>query len=142
MMSEEFFVGKQRREIEDSILARYARIRFEQPLHAYLEEADFWDFVFAWFELARYYELSEDPNVGANMLELFAVCGQRCREAAQDRRLTERRRDKAADALYQLSYYVNSILIEARRNAIERESQVGEIKWKPARDDDSSHRFN
>lgn len=142
MMSEEFFVGKQRREIEDSILARYACIRFEQPLHAYLEDADFWDFIFAWFELARYYELSGDPSVGANMLELFAACGQRFKEAAQDRRLTERRRDKAADALYQLSYYVNSILIEVRRNAIEDQSRAGEITWKAAPDDDKSHRFN
>lgn len=142
-MSDEFNTGVQRRRIEDSIVERFRQVDFNQKKHAYLEEDHFWDFVFSWYELARYYELSGDTAVGAHMLELFAQCGQKFREAATDRDLRERRRDKAADALYQITYYVNQMMTQVQRNAIEKESAVGEINWKDApKDDDGGSRLN
>lgn len=134
-MNDDFIVGKERRRIEDSIVARFNSIDFNQRKHAYLEQEDFWDFVFSWYELYRYYELSEDTTIGAHMLELFTYCGTRFKEAAHDRKLKERRRDKAADALYQITYYVNKIIIQAERNGLEKEDRYGEINWKQQSDD-------
>jgi len=133
-MNDDFIVGKERRRIEDSIVARFNSIDFNQRKHAYLEQEDFWDFVFSWYELYRYYELSEDTTIGAHMLELFTHCGNRFKEAAHDRKLKERRRDKAADALYQITYYINKIIIQAERNGLEKEDRYGEINWKQQSD--------
>lgn len=126
----QFFVGAERRKIEDSILARFQQVRFDQPKHAYLEQDVFWDFVFSWYELVRYYELSGDNAIGSPMLDLYRHCDRLFRVAASDGALSERRRDKAADALYQVTYYMNQIALQVRRNALERESEHGEIAWK------------
>jgi len=128
-VNDDFIVGKERRRIEDSIIKRFEQVDFNQRKHAYLEEEHFWDFVFSWYELAHYYERSEDTTIGAHMLELFAQCGHRFKAAAHDRQLKERRRDKAADALYQLTYYVNQMIIQAERNGLEKEARYGDINW-------------
>lgn len=134
----DFNVGKQRREIEDEIVALFDAVNFKQKKHAYLEDEAFWDFVFSWYELVRYYELSDDSTVGAHMLELYAQCGRVFRVAAHDPSLRERRRDKAADALYQMTYYVDRMLKQAERNGIEREAAVGNLDWAtpPSRHDE------
>ncbi len=129
-MTDDFFVGAQRRKVEDGIIARFKQVDFKQATHAYLEQDDFWDFVFSWYELVRYYELSGDNTIGANMLELYRQCADFFRLAASDPKLSERRRDKAADALYQVTYYMNQIALQVRRNALERESDVGNMDWK------------
>jgi hypothetical protein len=134
-MTDDFIVGKQRRRIEDSIVARFEQVDFKQNLHAYLEQEHFWDYVFSWYELVRYYEESGDNTLGAHMVELYQQCDAFFRIAASDKRLTERRRDKAADALYQLTYYVNQIAVQIRRNVLERESEHGNITWKNPPDD-------
>lgn len=131
MMNDDFQVGKQRREIEDSIVARFDVVNFKQKKHAYLEDEVFWDFVFSWYELVRYYEFSQDATVGAHMLDLYTQCVQVFRAAASDRKLRERRRDKAADAIYQMTYYVDRLLKQAERNGIERESALGNLDWAP-----------
>jgi hypothetical protein len=130
-MDEEFRVGRRRRQIEDSIVARFRTVDFTVKHHAYLEDEKFWDFVFSWYELVKYYEDSGDNTLGAHMLQLFADCSHLFRQAASDARLTERRRDKAADALYQITYYVNQMAIQVRRNGMEQEdSTLGQIQWK------------
>jgi hypothetical protein len=135
-MSDDFVLGAQRRRIEDAIVDRFRGVTFDQKAHTYLEDERFWDFVFSWYELVRYYEESGDNTIGAHMLELFAECSTLFRRAASDARLTERRRDKAADALYQMTYYVNQLAAQVRRNGLERENTAGAIAWKP--DDDIS----
>ncbi len=130
-MSNDFVPGTQRRRIEDAIVDRFKDLTFDQKTHSYLEDDRFWDFVFSWYELVRYYEESGDNTIGAHMLELFAECNALFRRAASDARLTERRRDKAADALYQITYYVNQMATQVRRNGLEREDAAGTIAWKP-----------
>ncbi|MCS6836735.1 MAG: hypothetical protein NZ750_12055 [Anaerolineae bacterium] len=132
-MDNDFIVGAQRRKIEDAIMARFKAIRFDAQ-HTYLEDEQFWDFIFSWYELAHYYEQSGDNTLGAHMLELYQACVERFKQSAQDKRLSERRRDKAADAIYQISYYVNQMTFQARRNGIERQPPTGEINWKPRED--------
>jgi hypothetical protein len=133
-MSDGFRIGKQRRFIEDSIVVRFRQVDFQEQQHGYLEKEPFWDYVFSWYELVKYYEESGDNTLGAHMLDLFAQCSHLFRQAASDPRLSERRRDKAADALYQITYYVNQIAIQVRRNGLEQESATGDIAWKPTQD--------
>lgn len=141
-MSQAFNPGTQRRQIEDAIVAHYEKVNFQQKKHAYLEDETFWDFVFSWYELVHYYENHQDTAIGAHMLELYAHCGRMFKSAAQDRALRERRRDKAADALYQMTYYVNRMLHQAERNGIEAESDSpsGSINWRD--DDDTKSQWN
>ncbi len=128
-MDDNFNPGVQRRKIEDGIIKRFESIDFKQQQHLYLEDERFWDFVFSWYDLAHYYEESADNALGAPMLELYTLCVDFLRIAAQDKRIPERRRDKASDAIFQLSYYVNQMTFQARRNGIERQSSVGDINW-------------
>lgn len=126
-MAEGFMVGRERRRIEDSIMERFQQVRFQQPQQAYLEDEALWDFVFSWYELVKYYEDSGDNTLGAHLLDLFAECSQRFRSAAGDSRLPERRRDKAADALYQITYHMNQIALQVQRNGLEHERAVGSL---------------
>lgn len=129
-MNDEFMAGRERRQIEDKIMARFHQVDFNVKHHAYLEDDTFWDFVFSWYELVKYYEDSGDNTLGAHMLQLFADCTLLFRRAASDGRLSERRRDKAADALYQITYYVNQMAIQVRRNGLDQHDSIGEINWK------------
>jgi len=131
-MSDDFTIGKKRRKIEDRIIKRFYSIDFKQDNHEYLEEEKFQDFVFSWFDLLKYYEDSEDTAIGANMVELYGVCQRLFHRAAQDDSIRERRRDKASDAMYQISYYFNRMILQAERNGIEKEDNnpTGRINWK------------
>lgn len=143
-MGQHFNTGKQRRQIEDEIVARFHKVDFKQKDHAYLEDDAFWDYVFSWYELVRYYELSDDTAIGAHMLDLYAQCGQQFKQAASDSRLRERRRDKAADAIYQITYYVDRLIKQAERNGIQQakaeEDAIGRIQWRQQQDDESDDR--
>lgn len=103
----QFELGLKRRKIEDVIVANFQRVNLQQKDRAWLEDQVFWDFIFSWYDLAKYYEDHQDTTLGAHIIELYMACVQMLRESAQDTRLKERRRDKAADALYQINYYVN-----------------------------------
>lgn len=127
--------GKQRHAIEDSIVEQFQQVDFTQSNHAYLEDDDFWDFVFSWYQLVRYYELSRDTAIGAHMLDLFQQCGHKFRQAATDSSLRERRRDKAADAIRQMTYYVDRMIKEAERNGKAKDKAVGNLDW--AENDDT-----
>jgi hypothetical protein len=131
-MANSDFIGIKRRRIEDRIMAHYDQVDFTVKQRAWLEDARFWDFVFSWYELAKYYDDSTDTAIGAGMLDLYMHCADVLRAAAQDRSLTERRRDKAADALYQINYYVNQIMLSAHRNshAGDDNDAAGRIDWK------------
>lgn len=128
--------GKRRRAIEDDIVAQFRKVNFKQDDHRYLEDDDFWDYIFSWYELVKYYEKSRDTAVGAHMLDLYQQCARRFQLAAQQAP-TERRRDKAADAIYQMTYYVDRMIRQAERNGIENESDQphGQINW--AKTDDN-----
>jgi hypothetical protein len=117
MDSRELRVQLKRRKIEDSIIARYEKVRFDKRDCGWLEDKPFWDYVFSWYELTKHYEESGDTGIGAHMLDLYMACVARFREAAQDQRLRERRRDKAADALYQINFHVNQMMLVIDRNS-------------------------
>ncbi|MGB7339336.1 MAG: hypothetical protein WBC91_10630 [Phototrophicaceae bacterium] len=138
-MSDDFIVGKRRRKIEDAIVAQFRKVNFKQKHHAYLEDEDFWDFVFSWYQLVKYYEDVRDTAIGAHMLDLYRECRQVFHGAATDKQLHERRRDKAADAIYQMTYYVDRFLKQAERNGIEKEAEkrdaVGDLSWTKQQDD-------
>lgn len=147
MRNDDFIVGKKRRQLEDRIVAQFDKVDFKQKKHAYLEDDAFWDFVFGWYELVKYYERVRDTAIGAHMLDLYRQCGQVFQAAAQDMSLPERRRDKAADALYQMTYYVDRMIRQAQRNGVEKAADkrdaIGDTSWtgKPlhdASDDDLS----
>ncbi|MEL6306539.1 MAG: hypothetical protein AAFN11_05695 [Chloroflexota bacterium] len=133
MQNDDFIVGKKRRQLEDAIVAQFDKVDFKQKKHAYLEDEDFWDFVFGWYELVKYYERVQDTAIGAHMLDLYRQCGQVFRVAAQDMSLPERRRDKAADALYQMTYYVDRMIRQAQRNGVEKAADkrdaIGDTSW-------------
>lgn len=127
MNKDNFSPGIKRRAIEDKIIAHFYDVNFDQKKHRWLEDKVFWDFVFSWFELVKYYERSKDTAIGANMLDLYAACVSRFQEAARDRNIRERRRDKAADAMYQINYYMNQLMIEVERNGHHWDDQYGTI---------------
>ncbi len=133
-MNNEFKVGKLRRSIEDRILVQFHQVDLQAKQHGYLEQENFWDFIFSWYDLVKYYEDSGDNTLGASMLDLFVECSQLFRLAASDGSLSERRRDKAADALYQLTYSVNQIAIQVQRNGLEQASEIGDIRWQHPQD--------
>lgn len=118
MSNRNFDPGLTRRQVEDHIMHRYEAVNFQQKAHAWLEDQAFWDYVFAWYDLAKYYEdHPQDTTIGAHMLDLYAHCVQLFRQAAADTTIKERRRDKAADALYQVSYALNQMSVAIHRNA-------------------------
>lgn len=148
-MGKSFNTGQTRRRIEDDILAQFKQVNFKQARHAYLEDQAFWDFIFSWYQLVRYYERSDDTAIGAHMLDLYAQCGRKFKVAVDDRSLRERRRDKAADAIYQMTYYVDRMIKQAERNGIEKaraeRDAVGDMRWRPASqadDEDDLSRLN
>lgn len=127
----DFILGLRRRKIEDDIVSRYEKVNFEQNHCLWLEDKDFWDYVFSWYELAKYYDDTLDTAVGVHMLDLYMANVTLFRTAAVDRSLPERRRDKAADALYQINYYVNQMMNCVHRNSQYTDDSAGEINWKP-----------
>lgn len=143
-MSEDFVIGKQRRAIEDEIVANFRKVDFYQHKHAYLEDDVFWDFVFSWYQLVKYYEATTDTAIGAHMLELYQQCRLKFHEAATDNTLKERRRDKANDAIYQMTYYLDRMIRQAERNGIEneRDNPTGTINWNDKTQDDNAYKYN
>lgn len=144
-MSDDFIVGKRRRKIEDEIVAQFRKVNFKQKHDAYLEDNNFWDFVFSWYQLVKYYEEVRDTAIGAHMLDLYRECVQVFRDVASNSKLHERRRDKAKDAIYQMTYYVDRMLRQAERNGIQIEAEkkraIGDLSWADKRkisDDDVS----
>lgn len=135
-MDDSFRLGKQRRRIEDSLVQRFQQIPFQHKHYAYLDDERVWDFVFSWYELVQYYETSGDNTLGAPLLALFTECSARFRMAASDARLPERRRDKAADALYQITYQMNQIALQVQRNGLEQTDNLNSLDR--SRDSDTS----
>ncbi len=122
-----FDPGVQRRRIEDQIIARFREVDFSQKYHAYLEDETFWDYIFAWYDLVKYYDEGQDTAIGQNMLQLYAESLSLFQSAITDSRLRERRRDRAANAIYQINYYLNQIVIHAERNAQDNDDSIGRI---------------
>ncbi len=130
MSNDGFILGVRRRKIEDAITANFDKVNFRQKQYRWLEDQVFWDYVFSWYDLAKYYEDVPDTALGAHMLDLYAHCVTLFRTAAADRNIPERRRDKAADALYQINYYVNQMMLAVQNNANQSDDSAGTIQWK------------
>lgn len=131
MDNRDFIVGVRRRKIEDGIIEKFYKVNFKQKRHRYLEDEVFWDYIFAWYDLVKYYEDSEDTAIGQNMLQLYAECVELFQQAAQDRKLRERRRDKGANAVYQLNFYLNQVMLHVQRN-VDRSGEddiAGKVNW-------------
>jgi hypothetical protein len=129
-----FNLGLKRRRIEDAIMQKFREVDFKKRQRAWLEDETFWNYIFSWYELAKYYEdHTDDTAIGAHMIDLYMDCVQLFREAATDGSIRERRRDKAADALYQINYYVNQMMLNVNRNANQADDDaqnaIGHINW-------------
>lgn len=127
MSNDGFILGVRRRKIEDAITVNFDKVDFSQNQHRWLEDQVFWDYIFSWYDLAKYYEDVPDTALGAHMLDLYAHCVALFRAAAADRNIPERRRDKAADALYQINYYVNQMMLAVQNNANQSDDTAGTI---------------
>lgn len=122
-------VTNKRRAIEDRIVSQFQQVDFKQKKHRYLEDDAFWDYVFAWYDLLKHYEETEDTAIGQNMVQLYSECIAFFKTAVEDSRLHERRRDKAANAIYQLNFYLNQIMLQVQRNAGQTDDSAGRINW-------------
>lgn len=120
-------IGIQRRQIEDAIIQSFQVVDFHQKNHRYVEQDLFWDYIFGWHNLMRYYELSSDTTIGQNMLDLYTVTVNLLQLVAQDQRLRERRRDRALNALYQINYYVDQVMLYIERNADSTDNRDGHL---------------
>lgn len=116
-----------RRKIEDDIIASFRRVNFNQRKHAYLEDEIFWDYIFAWYDLVKYYEDHFDTALGQNMLQLYQECIEKFAQAAQDASLHERRRDRASMAVYQLNFYMTQIVASLDRHANTPDDSIGNL---------------
>lgn len=126
-----FNLGIKRRKIEDDIIEQFREVDFSKKQHGYLEDDAFWDYIFAWHSLVKYYEDSDDTAIGQNMLQLYTECVDFFQKAMEDKRIRERRRDRAANAIYQLNYYLSQIMLQAQKNARpdDYDNPIGQINW-------------
>lgn len=124
-----FALQNRRRAVEDRIIARFNAVNFKVRKHRYLEDDIFWDYIFAWYDLVKYYEDTADTAIGQNMLQLYTECVELFKQAVDDKRLHERRRDKAHVAIYQLNYYLQWMMTHIRRNGQDQADTAGQINW-------------
>ncbi len=133
MNDKSFALQKRRRRIEDDIVAEFDKVDFNRKKHRYLEDDQFWDYIFSWYQLVKFYEDTEDTAIGQHMLQLYSECVTLFETALHDKRIHERRKDKAHVAIYQLGYYLQLIMGHVRRNSVEAESDknnpIGGINW-------------
>ncbi|MFW5748956.1 MAG: hypothetical protein ACOCYT_05010 [Chloroflexota bacterium] len=129
MNENSFALQERRRTIEDRIIASFNAVDFKVKKHRYLEDDTFWDYIFAWYELVKFYEDTEDTAIGQNMLQLYTECVELFKLALDDKRLHDRRKDKAHMAIYQLNYYLQLIMQYVRRNSLDQDNAVGRIGW-------------
>lgn len=129
MDNNSFALQKRRRKIEDDIVNAFYEVDFNKKKHRYLEDDAFWDYIFAWYDLVKFYDETADTAIGQNMLQLYSECVALFEKAVQDKRLHERRRDKAHMAIYQLNYYLELIMKHVRRNKIDGNDVAGQINW-------------
>ncbi len=131
MDNNSFLLQNRRRKIEDDIIANFYEVDFTVKKHRYLENETFWDYVFSWYALVKFYEDTDETALGQNMLQLYTECVEVFKLALDDKRLHERRKDKAHMAIYQMNYYWHLILGYVRRNAQDKADAAGQINWKP-----------
>ncbi len=130
MNDKSFALQNRRRKIEDTIITEFNKVDFKVKKHRYLENDQFWDYIFTWYQLVKFYEDTEDTAIGQNMLQLYTECVELFKLALDDKRLHERRKDKAHMAIYQLNYYLQLIMGHIRRNGLDEDNAAGQINWK------------
>lgn len=111
-----FQLGSERRRIEDHITTLAAQIDFKQQDASWLDGEQFSDFIYAWHDLARYYERTGDTTVAAHLLKLYMRCAVMLRQTLQNPRLHITRRDRAQSALMELNCQVDAVIHQIERN--------------------------
>ena len=109
-------LGIKRRKIEDKINAHYEAVDWDAKDGAWVEGMPFEDFVFSYFELRRYYELSDDVAVGLDTLRVY-MDGLRALQAVAMRRdVSIDRQETAQRMIYELNHQVEAVMYEVDRN--------------------------
>jgi len=109
-------LGIKRRKIEDKITAHYEAVDWGAKDGAWVEGTTFEDFVFSFFELRRYYELSDDVAVGLETLRVY-MDGLRALQAVAMRRdVSIDRQETAKRMIYELNHQVEAVMYEVDRN--------------------------
>ncbi len=124
-------LGIKRRKIEDQIVEQYEAVNWDAKKSAWVESETFEDFIFAFFDLRRYYEKSDDTAVGLEAIRVY-MDGLRALQAVADNRdLSIDRREAAGRLIYELNNQMEMVMYELDQNrqAMERS----------ASDDDTPH---
>ncbi|MFQ3568267.1 MAG: hypothetical protein SNJ59_14865 [Aggregatilineales bacterium] len=106
-----------RRRLEDRILALAGRVDTSRPEGRWLDDERFWDFIYAWHDLKRHYEHSDDTTLSAELLRLYLGYAALLRELRENPRVALHRQERATSALMELNYQVDGVIQQIERNA-------------------------
>jgi hypothetical protein len=121
-MDKPFSLGLARRRIEDAILAKARQVDSLQPDGRWLDNENFWDFIYAWHDLHVYYEQHcEDTTLSADLLRLYVDYAYQLRALSADNRIKLWRRERAESALLELNYQVDGVIHQVERNAAKKD---------------------
>jgi hypothetical protein len=118
-------LGIKRRKIEDKITACYEAVGFNAQKQAWVDSDAFEDFVFSYFELRRYYELSDDTTVGLEPIRVYMDAQRALKQAAADRKIGVDRRERAERLIYELTLQVEAVMYELDQNRQQAERDAG-----------------
>lgn len=111
-----FNLGLKRRRIEDRISDLAARVEVQRRDAAWLDGEQFWDYIYAWYDLYKYYETSQDTAIGAHLLRQYTEFASLLRVVMEDRKVNLKRRERAQSALMELNYQVDNVIHQVERN--------------------------
>ena len=109
-------IGIKRRKIEDRIAAQYDAVDWQAKKSAWVRSEAFENFVFSFFELRRYYELSDDTMVGLETLRVYMDGLNALKAVVADRTLSIDRQEVASRLIYELNYQVEAVMYEVDQN--------------------------
>jgi len=109
-------LGIKRRKIEDQIVAQYEAVDWDAKKSAWIESEKFEDFIFAFFDLRKYYEKSKDTTVGLEAIRVYMDGVRALQAAAENRKLSLDRRDAANRLIYELNHQVEAVMYELEQN--------------------------
>lgn len=115
-----FILGLKRRRIEDRIMALAHKVEVSQKGAAWLDREHLWDFIYAWHDLLKYYEDTDDTVVGAQLIKQALVFGGILRDVIENETISLRRRERAQMGLMELHMQVDAVLHQVERNVVEK----------------------
>lgn len=116
-----FHIGLKRRRIEDRLITLASAIDVRQRDGAWLDDERVFDFIYGWHELLVYYETNRDTTIGRIVLDVYRTMRVYLKIAAENSRLTLRRRERADSAIDELSLQLEGILAQLERNTLSSE---------------------